>query len=55
MLTASFVRLPEFLFMPIQDIPIATIKVLQPKLPAAAKLMPYLERIDAGRIYGNAE
>ena len=30
-----------------------TIKVLLPKLPVAAKLMPYLERIDSSRTYSN--
>lgn len=29
------------------------IPVLRPKLPVAAKLLPYLERIDANRIYSN--
>ncbi|MEJ7685861.1 MAG: DegT/DnrJ/EryC1/StrS family aminotransferase [Variovorax sp.] len=30
-----------------------TIKVLMPQLPGAAKLLPYLERIDASRTYSN--
>ena len=32
---------------------IATIPVLRPKLPAARKLLPYLERIDEARVYSN--
>lgn len=41
--------------MPIQDRdpPTETIKVLRPRLPTAAKLLPYLERIDDSRIYSN--
>jgi dTDP-4-amino-4,6-dideoxygalactose transaminase len=41
--------------MPIQDrdTSLATIKVLRPRLPAAAKLLPYLERIDSSRTYSN--
>ncbi|MDQ0073959.1 dTDP-4-amino-4,6-dideoxygalactose transaminase [Variovorax boronicumulans] len=31
----------------------ATIKVLRPRLPAAASLLPYLERIDSSRTYSN--
>jgi dTDP-4-amino-4,6-dideoxygalactose transaminase len=41
--------------MPIQHTrtPLPTIKVLLPRLPAAASLMPYLERIDSLRTYSN--
>lgn len=35
----------------VQSLP--TIKVLLPRLPAAAKLAPYLERIDSARTYSN--
>jgi len=36
-----------------RDTPPATIKVLRPRLPAAARLLPYLERIDSSRTYSN--
>lgn len=41
--------------MPIQerDASLATIKVLRPKLPTSAELLPYLERIDNSRTYSN--
>ena len=41
--------------MPHQDTraPLPAIKVLLPRLPAATKLMPYLERIDSARTYSN--
>lgn len=36
-----------------RDTSLATIKVLRPRLPAAGKLVPYLERIDSSRTYSN--
>jgi dTDP-4-amino-4,6-dideoxygalactose transaminase len=41
--------------MPIQDrdTSLETIKVLRPRLPGAARLLPYLERIDSSRTYSN--
>lgn len=41
--------------MPVQDRDTspATIKVLRPSLPSAARLLPYLERIDHSRTYSN--